>query len=261
MFLSANGLTFYYEQHGHGPDLWLVGGYTTNRAMWQHVLPLLTHQFRVTFIENRGSGQSSAPPPPYRIADMAQDVVASMDALGIPNAGFLGHSMGGAIVQQLLIEHPERVNRAVLASTTPIFSSQLKYHIRAMRDLFFSSGVKPRIIFENLLPWLYGSAFLEDEKKVEKALEYMGHNPYPQTPDGNQGQIDALLSFNVADKIHTINKPVHIIVGEEDSYTRVADAQKLHAGIRGSTLSIVPRAGHVLYFEAPKELAKAILER
>ncbi|MFL6051846.1 MAG: alpha/beta fold hydrolase [Actinoallomurus sp.] len=75
-------------------------------------LPLIT-------FDNRGIGDSDAPPGPYDSATMAADAVAVLDAVGVRRAHVLGASLGGVIAQMLALDHPHQVDRLILACTTP----------------------------------------------------------------------------------------------------------------------------------------------
>jgi len=73
--------------------------------------------FKVIAFDNRDAGRSSKAKGPYSIADMADDTAGLMDALGIRQAHVLGGSMGGAIAQELVLRHPNKVRKLILACT------------------------------------------------------------------------------------------------------------------------------------------------
>jgi 3-oxoadipate enol-lactonase len=104
---------------GRRPWLVLVQGMGFDRLGWQPVLGKLGRHFRLVLVDNRGSGRSDHPAGAFAVADMAGDVVAVLDVAGIHRAHVLGASLGGMVAQELVITHPERVDRLVLACTTP----------------------------------------------------------------------------------------------------------------------------------------------
>ena len=86
-------------------------------------------------IDNRGSGCSSKPEcEAYSIADMAADVIALLDALGIERAHVNGISMGGAVAQYLAIHYPERVKSVILTNTFPRCNVSFRRCIEFLRD-------------------------------------------------------------------------------------------------------------------------------
>src|SRR5262245_15609485 len=98
----TNGIQIHYQRKGHGPDVVLLHGITANLAMWfTKVFPELAKDYRVTAYDLRGHGRSDMPPSGYDSFTMAQDLLGLLNALGIENARFVGHSFGGAIAMHL----------------------------------------------------------------------------------------------------------------------------------------------------------------
>jgi NAD(P)-dependent dehydrogenase (short-subunit alcohol dehydrogenase family)/pimeloyl-ACP methyl ester carboxylesterase len=111
----SSGVTLHYQQVGVGPDLVLVHGLTGNLAIWHlQMVPLLMQRFRVLTYDLRGHGYSEVPPEGYTPDDMAADLLALLDALGIEKAAVVGHSYGADTALYFAHHHPERV-RAVVA--------------------------------------------------------------------------------------------------------------------------------------------------
>ncbi len=134
--VSANGIELCYEERGTGEPLVLVHGIGAQLVYWRDELldALAAAKFRVICFDNRDSGLSTkldgtrAPPladmlarrvlrvpirAPYTLFDMADDVVALCDGLGIDRAHVLGVSMGGMIAQSVAIRHPHRMKSLV----------------------------------------------------------------------------------------------------------------------------------------------------
>ena len=101
------------------PWLVLIQGLGFDRSGWAPVVSALRRRFRLVLIDNRGSGRSTAPDRKFTVADMAADVAAVLDSSRIARAHVLGASLGGMVAQELAIGHPQRVDRLVLACTTP----------------------------------------------------------------------------------------------------------------------------------------------
>jgi pimeloyl-ACP methyl ester carboxylesterase len=113
--IRANGIDIHYLQAGSGPDLVMLHGLSGNLAVWHlRMVPLLQDRFRVTTYDLRGHGYSAMPPSGYTTRDMAHDLVALMDALGIGDADLLGHSYGADITLHAALLFPERVRSLAL---------------------------------------------------------------------------------------------------------------------------------------------------
>ena len=112
----VNGLRLHYQRAGQGADLVLIHGLAANVAFWYlAVVPALIGEFRVTAYDLRGHGYSDTPPSGYTSADMAADLDALLDHLGVERAHLVGHSFGGAIALHHAALHPERVASLTLA--------------------------------------------------------------------------------------------------------------------------------------------------
>jgi pimeloyl-ACP methyl ester carboxylesterase len=112
----ANGVTLHYQQAGEGPDLVLIHGVTGDLSSWYlRVMPALARDFRVVAYDLRGHGYSDMPPRGYTSVDLAADLDALLDHLGIEHAHLLGHSYGGTIALQCAALYPARVASLILA--------------------------------------------------------------------------------------------------------------------------------------------------
>jgi pimeloyl-ACP methyl ester carboxylesterase len=111
----VNGMRFHYQTRGDGRDVILIHGVTSSLAVWYtKVQPSLASSFRVTAYDLRGHGLSDMPPTGYTSFDMAQDLAAFMDSVGIRSAAIVGHSFGGCIGLHFALLYPDRVDSLVL---------------------------------------------------------------------------------------------------------------------------------------------------
>ena len=82
-YANINGIKLYYEMHGEGPSLVLIQGFTRNTLMWNPIVEILKNNYRLILMDNRGSGRSQHPSPPYSIEMMAKDTTSLLDCLNI----------------------------------------------------------------------------------------------------------------------------------------------------------------------------------
>ena len=114
---AVGAIEMFYEVRGSGEPLVLLGGLGLAVAEMQPLIDELAAFSRVIAIDNRGTGRSSKPTGPYSIEQMAGDLAALLDAIGVGHANVLGISMGGRIALSLALDQPHRVDRLVLVST------------------------------------------------------------------------------------------------------------------------------------------------
>ena len=114
--INETGL--YYEEHGSGEPLILIQGFAGGSNAWFRQVPVLEKHFRVITFDARGLDKSDVSKVPYTIPVMKWDIVCLMDHLEMPKACILGTSLGGLVAQAVAIEHPERVTKLVLVSTS-----------------------------------------------------------------------------------------------------------------------------------------------
>ncbi|MGH3972266.1 MAG: alpha/beta fold hydrolase, partial [Pseudonocardiaceae bacterium] len=113
------------------PVLVLAGPLGSTMQIWQPQVEALVDRFQILRYDHRGHGGSPVSDGPYAIADMAIDVVALLDQLGIERAAFCGLSLGGMVGIWLAAHAPERLSSLVLCSTTAHYDDPGPYLERA----------------------------------------------------------------------------------------------------------------------------------
>jgi 3-oxoadipate enol-lactonase len=253
---AANGdVRIAYEVRGSGDPLLLMHGLGYGRWGWEPVLDAFAEDFRVLFYDNRGIGESDVPPGPYTARQLAEDAVALLDAEGIERADVVGTSLGGMAAQELAIGFPERVNRLVLACTTP---GGLASHPMPQQtvDLILSAPTLPpetalRRFVENAL------APGAPEELVERILALRLENPFD--PKGWHAQAAAGATFDALDRISRIQAPTLAIAGTEDVVVDPRNSELLAEGIGAARLERVP-GGHLFFWEDPETFVALVKE-
>jgi pimeloyl-ACP methyl ester carboxylesterase len=105
---------------GDGPPLVLLHGWPQHWWMWREVMPSLARRFRVIAPDLRGMGWTDAPADGYRKVEMARDVVALLDALGLDRVRMMGHDWGAVVTQIIAFDHPERLEKGIALSVPPV---------------------------------------------------------------------------------------------------------------------------------------------
>lgn len=114
-FVDTGAVRLHAVIGGDGPPLLLVHGWPENWYAWRLLMPELARDFTVIAVDQRGMGLSDKPADGYDTGTLANDLVGLMDALGHDRFAVMGHDTGFAVSYALASDHPERIERAVLA--------------------------------------------------------------------------------------------------------------------------------------------------
>ncbi len=258
-FADSNGTKICYQIRGEGEPLVLIMGFGADGIVWEKHVQEYEKHFKCLVLDNRGVGKSDQPPGPYSTAMMADDVVAVMDHAGVDQARVAGISMGGAITQQLALNHPQKVSCMALISTWPKFNHYAKTVYENLKKLRVTS--KPEDFMELLQLWIFAPPFYEyGMKDLVEGQKGAADNPNPQSREGFEGQLDACIHHDVVARLSEINIPTLITVGDMDIFTPPAFSKVLHDGIAGSTYVNFPKGGHVHHWEDLERFNKITTE-
>ena len=114
--VKVNGMQMYYEVSGAGDPIVVLHGAYMNIPSMGAIIPMLAKTHKVYAVELQGHGRTTDIDRPITYQNLADDVAAFMDAVGLPKADVFGYSMGSAAALQLAIRHPEKVNKLIAAS-------------------------------------------------------------------------------------------------------------------------------------------------
>lgn len=206
-------IDMYYEVHGAGDPVVLIGGLANDVSEWEWMIQWCARTHKVLAFDNRGAGRTDKPDAPYSIEMMAGDTHGLMEALGISGATVLGVSMGGRIALALTLAHPERVARLVLVSTS-------------------AAGVPDTGPTRMEMLSVLGSLFFKGK--------------YPQPRYARSRQSQASRAYDCIDRLHEIQVPATIMHGRNDKIFQLRRAEELRHGIANSQL-ITFRGGHLFF--------------
>jgi len=246
-----------WESSGSGPPLLLIQGLAYDRFGWGPGRELLAERFRVLSFDNRGVGESDVPPGPYTTAEMAADAAAVLDASDVERAHVLGVSLGGMIAQELALAFPQRIDRLVLACTTPGGPSAYPLPQVSVEKfaLFPTLPIEEglRMMIENSLS---DESVRERPDLVEEIYAYrLGHRP---TLEGWQFQAVAAFGFEALDRLGEITAPTLLLHGTADDVVDVRNADLLLERLQNARLERFEGAGHLLMWEQPERFAVTV---
>ncbi len=110
---------------GDGEPLVLLHGWPQHGGMWDSVIPQLSKRFRCIALDLRGHGESPAPRDGYDKPTLAQDVLDTLDDMGIERARFIGHDWGCVLTAIIATDHPERIERGLMLSAPAPWDASL----------------------------------------------------------------------------------------------------------------------------------------
>jgi pimeloyl-ACP methyl ester carboxylesterase len=256
MSATSTGVRIAWEARGDGVPLLLIHGLGYGRWGWGPVLEPLASRFRVVLFDNRGIGESEAPPGPYTAELMAGDAVSVLDAAGIERAHVVGTSLGGMVAQALAVEHPERVDRLVLACTTPGGTQAFPFPEGTVRLLAAAQRMEPlvalRHFVENALAPGAPEALVEEIYALRVA--------HPPDPAGWQAQAAASAAFDGFDRLGDIVAPTLVLHGTEDQVVDVRNAQLLGERIPNARVELLEGTGHLFFWEEPERTGRLVGE-
>jgi pimeloyl-ACP methyl ester carboxylesterase len=257
-FVEVNGQKVHYTKQGTGKPLILVHGFAGAIYTWRHLIPLLTDYYTVYAYDVLGFGLSDKPPDgDYDMGPHGEFLINFMDALGIPSAALVGHSMGGIIIAYASLAAPEKVDALVMIEPGfyndpgPAFLNYMffpldrimarQFYTRSMRERFFmgsfynKSLVTDEIIDAYMLPTRTPNAL----EAMTQMMRTVGLKQYPGVTE-------------------QITRPALLVWGERGPDDPLEQAKRITREVKDCKLATVPESGHYIQEEKPEMLAQII---
>jgi 3-oxoadipate enol-lactonase len=221
--------------------------------MWDGVVDALSEHFRVVRYDTRGHGRSPAAPGPYSMDDLADDVVALLDTLGVEKAHVVGLSLGGMMGIRLAARDPERVDRLVLLCTGAFLEAGPGYTERAAQVRAQGTGS----VAEGVVSRWFTPAHLAQHPDVREHHEAMCATT---SAEGYAGSCEAIAAMDLRPDLPAITAPTLAIAGADDPATPPSYLREIADGVRDGRLVVVPDAAHLAAAQQPEAVATAVLE-
>jgi pimeloyl-ACP methyl ester carboxylesterase len=247
--VEVNGMHMYYEVSGEGDPLIVLHGAYMNIPSMGAIIPKLAETHRVYALEFQGHGRTTDIDRPITYPNLADDVAAFMDAMGLETTDVFGYSMGAIAGLQLAIRHPEKVNKLAAASVA--------YDADGWQPAF--KAIIPTMTVEMILDM----PFAEDYRRLAP------------NPDGFPALVEKLIALEHEpmaweEDVKALKTPVLIITGDADVATlehSVAMFRLLGGGVMGdmgkplpeSRLAVMPATSHTAVI-GQVELLHAFIE-
>ena len=251
-FLEANGAQMHYELSGpvSAPVLVFSNSLGTNIKMWTPQVEALGERYRILRYDTRGHGQSVVTPGPYRISQLADDLLGLLDRLGIEKVSFCGLSMGGMIGMTLALRVPERVGKVVLCCTAPKLGSGEIWNARI-------TGVQKggmAAVTDAVLERWYTPTF---RAAAPAQIQETKHMLLTTPPEGYVANCEAIRDEDLRERIAGIRIPTLILMGKYDPVVPLADGRFMAERICGAKYVELP-AAHLANIEASDVFTKEL---
>jgi 3-oxoadipate enol-lactonase len=241
----------HFTEHGAGPPLLLVHGLMIDGGMFEPVVGHFAARHRVIIPDLRGHGKSRGLPPPYTVAQLASDPARLLGHLGVASAAVLGYSQGGAVAQQLALDHAARCERLVLACT-------YAFNMASWREKL-EGHLVPALVrllgMERFARLVIGQGL---KQATPARAAWVTRLIAGQDRDLMIAAWRAAMAFDSRPRLAEIGCPTLVVAGAADAAVPLHHARMLHDGIRGSHLAVIDGADHALIWVRPDELARKV---
>ncbi|MGW2226760.1 alpha/beta fold hydrolase [Streptomyces formicae] len=233
------------------PALVLIHGHPFDRSMWTPQRRAFAATHRVITPDLRGYGESTVVPGTTPLGTFAEDIAALLDHLGVREFALGGLSMGGQIVMECYRRFPGRVTGLLLADTFPAAETpEGKAHRNAMADRLLAEGMRG-----------YADEVLDKMAAPYNpvAAAHVHRMMLAAPPEGAAAALRGRAERpDYRDLLTRVTVPSLVVVGRDDTYTPVADAEAMHAALPDSVLRVVESAAHLPNLERPAEFDAAV---
>ncbi len=261
-FVQREKTRVHYALHDGDANLpWLVliPGLASNTRSFPELVERLGRSFRLLVPDPRGAGETQLASLRFTLPDVADDIAAAMTDAGIESACVLGISMGGMIAQEVLLRHPERVERLMLSVTTCGPPPGVPPSKRTIAALVRGIVAAPRARSFDDVVRLFGDLLFAPSFPFEqrRAFFKMRRDARPAPPYKTIAQLLAIRKFNSHARLKQVRTPTLVMSALHDRLIPPVNSDILYAAIPGSRI-IKFDAGHCSFYEVVEDFAAAV---
>ena len=242
----------------HAEPLLLLHGFTGDRSTWDELARFLPG-YALIAPDLPGHGDSDS--QRFAMPQVAADIINMLDSLDIPGAHLLGYSMGGRLALFMALEYPRRFLSLTLESASPGIADDdeglaRRQQDKRLADRIESRGINAFVALWESLPMWASQAKLPAHVLAAQRQQRLGNDP--------TGLAKSLRGMgtgaqpNLWTRLHELNMPTRLIVGELDSKFRRINTE-MAARIPNAKLSVIPAAGHNTHLENPAAFARVVV--
>lgn len=269
-YIETARLRVHVAEAGSGPPLLLLHGWPQHWYAWRKLIPLLAGSRRLICPDLRGFGWTDAPASGYRTADLAADVVALLDVLGLDRADVIGHGEGGRAGFELCLGHPERVRRLITLGAMHPYPQPRLLAPDAWRYLWtplVETSLLGRLVVRRVPA--FTRALLRASTASRTALsdavigEFVASVRQPAAARASERLMhefayhELIPALRGANRSRRLRTPALMLSGERDCYTPARGLGGAGPYADDLSVRVIPAAGHLLAEECPEVVADA----
>ena len=253
-----DGIEIYYESEGSGTPVMLLAGYGGVGTYWRPQMETFSRRFRPIAMDHRGHGRSSHDTSiTYSMDQMADDVVALMDHLGIEKAHYVGHSLGGLIGQNLGLRHPDRFHDLVIYASTTHFDPWIRRCIEMRRTLLETAG--PRAFARATPIFLYPDWWVNENAEALAKLEEATVAAFPPRYVV-ESRSEAIARYSAVEELHRLKLPTLLVCARDDFLTPPYFTEALSRLIPHAETAWLEKGGHACSQTVPDAFDAVVLD-
>jgi 3-oxoadipate enol-lactonase len=250
-----DGAEIGWYDEGSGEPVLLIMGLAYPAASWFRQTEVLSQDYRVLTIDNRGAGLSKdAPGAPYTVELMADDCLAVLDQAGVERAHVVGISMGGLMAQELAISHAERVGSLCLMATHPGLADGV-WPPEVFEFLASRAGMSAEQSRESSIPFNYAATTSRELIEQDWAVRLEG----TAGPEGYAAQGGTALWAGLS-RLPQVTAPTMVMYGTEDRLVDPGNGERIAGAVPGAVRAPVEGANHVLTTDQPETVNRLLLD-
>jgi aminoacrylate hydrolase len=234
------------DSGGRNHPLIFIPGLVGLLDAWQYQVAHFSSRYRCISLDHRGAGDSDKPAgaDQYSTAAIARDVVALMDTLGIDKAHIAGTSTGGCVLQNICIDHPERVRCAIFSNTWVKADEYITRVQMTRRRVALSHGAEEYVKLSSL----FTNGPMQFRYNLDRvmALEARAMETIA-APEVLAQRIDMTLTHDRSGEIGKIRAPALVVGTRDDLTVPFYQSEDLASAIPGAQLIVVDEGGHYSY--------------
>lgn len=259
-FIGIGGSQIYYEVRGQGPSILFLHDGLLDSTCWDAQFDALSQNYHVIRYDRQAYGRSGIPSVPFSILETAKTLLKHLE---IEQAILIGSSIGGTIALHFALAYPAMVQKLIIVGSPVSGMAWSPEFQQRMDDVFMP---------------------MHEEGNLEEKAERVADDPYLIAPGNTvareqlrqklranprcligHGQLmkKNLIQFGefvALERLHEIQVPTMIIVGDSDAPDLHTHTAAMQAGIPNAQRVIIPQAGHYPYIEQPGEFNRLVLQ-